>query len=342
MNPIKIILKRASSRPQAIVFPEGEDERIIEAAGLAAAGGFALPVLIGNRRTIEEKARSAGADISRARLVDHLASGRLDEFARKYLEIRGNSGTGITPAEAAETIKDPVYFGAMMVREKEAGGMVAGAANYSSTVMRAAYRVVGMRQGVKLFSSFLIISGYRTGRGEDGSLVLADPSVNPEPSAEQLAEIALSTASSAETLLGWEPRVALLSFSTRGSSSYKSVEKIREALSIARSRRPELKIDGELQADAALSPETARMKGAEGPVAGKANILVFPCLDAGNISYKLIQHLSGADCYGPILQGFARPVNDLSRGSTVEDIKGVIAVTSLQAANCTPPPRGPL
>ncbi len=332
MNPSEIILGKAAANPKKIVLPEGEEPRIIKAAAEALAGGFARPVMIGCPNSIREKARSLGADIEDIEILDHLSSGeKIEEYTRDYLEIQKRAGKEITAGEAESLIKHPVYFGAMMVKNKEADGMVAGAVNYSATVMRAAYRVIGLKKGVKLFSSFLIISGYSSKYGEDGSLVMADPSVNPEPTAEQLAEIAVATANSAETLLGWEPRVALLSFSTRGSSGFKSIGRIREALDIVREKSPGLKIDGELQADAALVPEIAKIKGAGNSVGGKANVLIFPNLDTGNISYKLIQHLAGADCYGPILQGFSRPVNDLSRGASVEDIKGVIGITVVQA-----------
>lgn len=332
MNPSEIIFKKASALPRKIVLPEGEEPRILKAAAKAAAEGFAEPVLLGCPDSINSAARESGVSLKKIEVLDCSSAGKIEEFSGNYLEIQRKAGKEITPEEAEGLIKHPVYFGAMMVRKKEAHGMVAGAVNYSATVMRAAYRVVGLKKGVNLFSSFLIISGYRTKYGEDGSLVCADPSVNPEPTAGQLAEIAVATANSAETLLGWEPRVALLSFSTRGSSGFKSIGRIREALDIVRQKSPGLKIDGELQADAALVPEIARIKGAADSVGGKANVLIFPNLDTGNISYKLIQHLSGADCYGPILQGFAAPVNDLSRGATVEDITGVIGITAVQAA----------
>jgi phosphate acetyltransferase len=333
VKPARIILEKAAANPGRIVLPEGEEPRIIKAAAEAVSEGFAKPVLIGSGDSIYEKAAALGADIEKVEILNNLSSGRIGEYSERYIKILKESGKSETPEKAEILMKNPVYFGAMMVREKEADGMVAGAVNYSATVMRAAYRVIGLKEGVKLFSSFLIISRYSTNCGENGALVLADPSVNPEPAAEQLAEIALATAVSVKTLLGWEPRVALLSFSTKGSSGFKSIDRIRKAVGIARKKSPGLKIDGELQADAALVPAIARIKGAGNPVGGRANVLIFPNLDAGNISYKLIQHLSGADCYGPILQGFAAPVNDLSRGAYVSDIKGVIGITSVQSQN---------
>lgn len=331
MNPIDIIREKAAGNPGRIILPEGTEDRIIRAAALASAEGLARPVLIGKKDDIAFTASETGAGMKNIESIDHLASRKLSEYAREYHGIQRAAGRDISAEEAESLLSDPLYFGAMAVRTGEADGMVAGAVSYSSSVMRAAYRAVGLKKNTRLFSSFLIISGYRSNHGENGSLVLADPSVNPEPTAEQLAGIAAATARSARTLLGWEPRVAVLSFSTKGSSSSSTVAKTREAAFLARAKDPSLRIEGELQADAALVPEIARVKKADGPVAGKANILIFPNLDAGNISYKLIQHLSGAQCYGPILQGFARPVNDLSRGASVEDIKGVIAITSAQA-----------
>ncbi len=331
MKPSQIITDKASADPGRIVLPEGEDPRVIMAAAAASELGSARPILLGSKNLILRKAESLKVDITKVEIREHPEAGKLSEYVKKYMLIQEAAGKKPDKNQAESLLSNPVYFGAMIVREGGADGMVAGALNYSATVMRAAYRIVGLREGIKLFSSFLVVSGYKTNYGENGALIFADPSVNPDPSAEQLAEIALTTARSAEKLFGWEPRVALLSFSTMGSSTFKSVEKIKQALAIAREKAPELKIDGELQSDAALVPSIAAVKKAGGEVAGRANVLIFPNLDSGNISYKLIQHLSGADCYGPILQGFRKPVNDLSRGSTVEDITGVIGITSVQA-----------
>ncbi len=333
MNPIDAILKKAAGDPRTIVLPEGEDRRVIVSAAEVLAKGLAKPILIGNRDAILKQADSLNTDLEGAEIIDHLASGKIPEYASEYLKIQEASGKNTTPEEAEQLIREPVYFGAMMVRLDEADGMVAGAVNYSATVMRAAYRIIGLSGGGRLFSSFFIVTGCKPDCGEDGALIFADASVVPYPSSEQLAEIAAATARSTSCLLGWDPRVAMLSFSTKGSSKHESVDKVIRSVEIAREKYPDLKVDGELQGDAALSPEVAANKKTGGGVAGRANVLIFPNLDAGNISYKLIQHLGGADCYGPILQGFAKPVNDLSRGAKSGDITVVVGITTVQAQN---------
>ncbi len=333
MTPREIIFEKASQSPRSILLPEGEDRRIIQAAARAADEGLAEPILMGGEAAIRKIAGEIGADPGKIRVMPPPTAEKAEEYAEKYLALQKETGREAEIEKARETMRNPVYSAAMAVREEEADAMVAGAVNYSATVMRAAYRVIGLRKGIKRFSSFLLLSGLRADYGENGAFIFADPSVTPEPTVEQLAEISVTTAESTADLLGWEPRIALLSFSTKGSSGAEPAARIRKAASLACRMAPRLKIDGELQADAAIVPEIARLKGAESAVAGRANILIFPNLDSGNISYKLVQHLTGADCYGPILQGFAKPVNDLSRGATADDILGVICITSVQAQN---------
>jgi len=322
--------KREARRdPRRIVLPEGEEERIIKAAVVSAKEGIARPILLGERSRIMKKASDLNLEIENIEIINPLHSSKLEKYASLYCKIRKSKG--VTEKLAKRILQKNLYFGAMMVRAGDADGMVAGAANLTASVIRAGRLIIGLQKGVSIPSSFFIMDVPGFVGGEKGVLIFADAAVNPDPTPSQLAEIAISSAKSAETLLGWEPRVAMLSFSTKGSAHHPLVDKVVEATEIAKKRAPHLLIDGELQADAAIVPEVARRKVKESDVAGRANILIFPDLNAANIAYKLVQYMGKARAYGPILQGFSKPISDLSRGASVEDIVGAIAIVCVEA-----------
>lgn len=320
---------KVKGKPKRVVFPEGNDQMILSTAGLAASDGIAKPILLGNNDELIALGVRAGIDMSEIIIVDPVSSPRLDEYVAAY--CRTND---FPSGAAARLLKKPVYFGAMMVRQGDADAMVAGIAHATEDIVMASELIIGLQEDMSTPSSFLLmdIPGYS---GPEGNrLIFADVAVNPDPNPEQLADIAIASARSASELLGWEPRIAMLSFSTKGSATHPLVDKVVEAVEVLKKRAPGLAIDGELQADAAIAPEVAarKIKGSS-PVAGIANILIFPDLDAANIAYKLVQRLAGAKAYGPALQGFAKPVTDLSRGASVEDILGatILAVRRAQA-----------
>ncbi len=318
------LFKKSAWKGCRLVFPEGEDERILEAVRKAKNRKLAEPFFVGDRKGIEAAARKLKVDIGDIPVVD-VSAGVPARYIKAYAKQRK------VPERLAERIlSNPLFLAALMVRIGEADGMVAGAVSSSADVITAAEGIIGLRKGVSVPSSFFImdIPGYKG--GERGLLLFADSSVNIEPTERELADIAITTARTAKELMGWTPRVALLSFSTKGSAIHPRVDKVAEAVRLAKRKAPRLPIDGELQGDSALVESTAKKKmgGRTGKVAGKANVLIFPDLDSGNISYKLVQTLAGANAYGPILQGFEKPVSDLSRGAKAEDIVGVIAILS--------------
>lgn len=327
MSPILKIIEQAKKEPKRIALPEGEDERVLRASELLVKEGIAYPVLVGDERKLRKLAEETGCSLDGIEIVNPATFPDIERYISQYLEVRPDASEAV----AKRLMRRALYFAAMMVRVGDCDGMIGGVASITAAVIRAAHLVIGLREGFTIPSSFFIMYVEDCPYGEDGAFIYADAGVNVDPSPQELAEIAVASAQSARELLGWEPRVAMLSFSTKGSAAHPLADKVIEALKLARERVPDLLIDGEFQADAAIDPEVAGRKlKEESPVAGKANVLIFPDLNSGNIAYKLTQYLAGAEAYGPIFQGFSRPVNDLSRGASVQDIVGVVAVTVVQ------------
>ena len=319
---------KAKADVKIIVLPEGEEERNLTAAAEITKEGIARIVLLGNRDKVKAKALELSLDISGCEIIDPVHGEKFQEYAEAFYELRKKKG--ITLEAAQETMKDPMYYGTMMVKLDDADGMVAGAIHTTGDLLRPGLQIVKTSPGVSIVSSFFIMET-NSAYGDDGTLLFADCAVNPMPDAEQLASLAISTADSGTKLMGFDSKVAILSFSTMGSAEHEVVTKVQEAVKIANERRPDLAIDGELQADAALVASVGKQKAPSSKVAGNANILVFPDLQSGNIGYKLVQRFANAEAIGPITQGFAKPINDLSRGCSAQDIVNVVAVTAVQA-----------
>ncbi len=313
-----------SKRPKRIVLPESEDARILKAASIVADKCLATPILVGIQEEVDARARDLKIDLSDVEIAPSSGHPRMEDFVDEYLAMRGSGR--ITPQIAAKVLSKPLHLASMMVRMGESDGVVAGARNFTSSVIKAGKLFIGLEAGLSEPSSFFVVDVPK-----HGLLVFADCAVNPDPGPKLLAQIAIASASSARRLLAFEPRVAMLSFSTKGSADHSEVRKVAEATEIAKSLAPDLRIDGEMQADSALVPEIAERKKAADVLGGRANVLIFPDLNAGNIAYKLVRHLAEASTYGPFLQGFRRPINDLSRACTIDEIIGTILVTSIQA-----------
>ena len=320
---------KAKANLKTIVLAEGEEIRSIKAAEIALKEGYAKIILVGDVEKINTIAKAEGVDISGAEIINPETSDKLQAYADTFYELRKNKG--VTPEQALETVKNALYFGVMMVKVGDADGMVAGAVNSSANVIRPSLQILKTAPGTKLVSAFFIMNVPNCEYGENGTFLFADSALNQDPDSDQLSEIAIASAESLTKLIGAEPKVAMLSHSTYGSAKHELVDKVREATKLAQEKRPDLMVDGELQLDAAIVESVGNQKAPGSKVAGKANVLIFPNLDAGNIGYKLVQRLAKAEAFGPVLQGIAKPVNDLSRGCTAEDIAGVIAITAIQA-----------
>ncbi|MDR1671581.1 MAG: phosphate acetyltransferase [Alistipes sp.] len=331
MEIIYSIRKKAARLKRRIVLPEGPEDRTIQAADFLIGEGIADIVLLGAAGEIKKQAGRYGLkNIDKATVVDPYRIDPADE--KRYVELmvglRGSKG--VTPEIAATQLQDPLYLGAVMVKAGDVDGEVAGAVNFTGDVLRPALQYVKTAPGISVVSGAFIMRIPDKSFGDRGTILFADCAVSPDPTPQQLAEIAISTARTARSIVGLEPRVAMLSFSTRGSAAHPSVDKVAEATRIAREMDPNLVIDGEMQADAALVPEISERKAPGSRLEGRANILIFPSLEVGNIAYKLVQRLAHAEAIGPVLQGMASPINDLSRGCSVDDIINVVAITACQ------------
>lgn len=331
MNLLDLIKANARQHLKRIVLPEGEEERTLKAAEVILQNGYAEIILIGNPTIIHEHAQLFGLqNIKKAKIIDPQKIEKEDIYTDLMVDLRSHKG--MTKEKAKELIKDPLYLATLMIKNGDADGEVAGAIHATGDVLRPAFQYVKTLPGISVVSgAFIMILPDRT-FGEDGMLIFADCAVHPDPDAQQLAEIAIATANTARSIAKIEPRIAMLSFSTKGSAQHELVDKVVSATRIAKEMDPTLQIDGELQADAALVPTVANSKAPGSNIAGKANVLVFPNLEAGNIAYKLVQRMANAEAIGPILQGMAAPINDLSRGCSVEDIVSMVAITANQAS----------
>ena len=331
MNIIDQIVARAKSNKQRIVLPESLEERTITAADKALADDIADIILIGNEGEIKALAAKLGLkNIDKATIIDPATSAKTEEYANLLFELRKSKG--MTIEDARKKVLDPLYFGCLIIKSGDADGQISGALSTTGDTLRPALQIIKCAPGISCVSGAMLLITNAKEYGEDGVLVMGDVAVTPMPDANQLAQIAVCTAQTAKSVAGIaDPRVAMLSFSTKGSAKHEVVDKVVEATKLAKELDPTLKVDGELQADAALVPSVGQKKAPGSDIAGKANVLVAPCLEVGNIGYKLVQRLGGADAIGPILQGIARPVNDLSRGCSVDDIYKMVAITACQA-----------
>lgn len=331
MNLIDKIKLNATQVNKRIVLAEGEEERNLRAANIVLEKGYAGIILLGNKTKILAQALEWGLlNISKAEIIDPMANPKKEFYAEMLCEIRKKKG--MTMEEALKLVEDPLYLATLLIKNGDADGEVTGAQHATGDVLRPAFQIVKTLPGISVVSGAFIMCFPDKKWGDDGIMVFADCAADPNTDENKLAQIAVVTAQTARTIAGIEPRVAMLSFSTKGSAKHELVDKVVNATRIAKEMAPDLLIDGDLQADAAIIPEVAAKKAPGSPVAGKANVLVFPSLETGNIAYKLVQRMAGADAIGPIMQGMAAPINDLSRGCSVEDIVSLVAITACQAA----------
>jgi phosphate acetyltransferase len=321
------IKNKARANLKRIVLPEGTEERTVQAAAIIAKERLATVILIGSPD--EVKKQSPDIESLGVTILDPATSDKLNDYADTFYQLRKHKG--VTPETALKTVLDPLYYACMMIKKGDADGMVAGAINTTTNTLRPALQIIKTAPGISVVSSCFVMILKNADFGHNGVMVFGDCAVNPNPNAEELAAIAVSTAKTAAQLTGMEPKVAMLSFSTKGSAKHELVDKVRQATELVKQMKPDLMVDGELQADAALVASVGQLKSPGSPVAGHANVLIFPDLQAGNIGYKLVQRLAGAEAIGPVCQGLAAPVNDLSRGCSVDDIVSVVAITAVQA-----------
>lgn len=331
MQLLEKIKEKAKKEHKTIVLPEGTEERTLRAANEIIKQGIARIILLGNPETIKASASSLHLDaINQASIIDPANNSKKDHYAQMLYDIRKNKG--LTMQEALQLVEDPLYLATLLIKNGDADGEVAGAMNATGNVLRPAFQIVKTLPGIKVVSGAFIMILKDKKWGEDGVLVFADCAVHPDPDAEELAQIAVMTGRTTRAITGLEPRIAMLSFSTKGSASHPMCDKVIEATRLAKEIEPSMMIDGELQADAAIVESIGKSKAPGSPIAGNANVLVFPSLEVGNIAYKLVQRLAEAQAIGPVLQGMAAPINDLSRGCSVDDIVNLVAITVNQAA----------
>ena len=329
MSFIDQIKQRAKKEIKTIILPEATDIRILEAAKIVKDESYAKVILVGEEEKVKQIAKENGTDIGDTQIIDPEKSEKINDYANTLYELR--KAKGMTEEQAQKLVLDPVYYGMIMVKLGEADGLVSGAAHSTSDTLRPALQILKTAPGTKLVSAFFVMVVPDCEYGSNGTFVFADSGLNEEPNAEALSEIAISSSKSFEQLVGEQAKVAMLSYSTYGSAHSASTEKVIEATKLVKEKAPEIMVDGELQLDAAIIPEVAESKAKESPLKGQANVLVFPDLGAGNIGYKLVQRLAKAEAYGPLCQGIAKPVNDLSRGCSAKDVAGVVAITAVQA-----------
>jgi phosphate acetyltransferase len=322
------IRRKAAALKKKIVLPEGEEKRTLKAAAILKRDGLCVPVLIGNPDKARKVAAENGADISGIEIADPATDVDFKKYSSQFFELRKHKG--LTEAQAADAVRDPLVYGVMMLHNDRVDGFLSGADHATADTVRPALWIIKPAAGVRTISSFFVMIFPKPELGDNGVLIMADCAINIDPVPVKLASIGISSARMAKVLCGIEPRLAFLSFSTNGSTDHPLVDAVKEAVRIAKEKAPDLPIDGEMQADAALVPEIGQRKFPGSKVAGKANVLIFPDLQSGNIGYKLVQRLTGAEALGPIMQGFNKPVNDLSRGASVDDIVNMACVTALQ------------
>ena len=328
---IEEIKNRAKNDIKTIILPEAEDKRVLEAASKVINQGFAKVILLGDENKIIEDSKKYDINLDGVDIINPLTSEKKEEYKQKLYELRKNKG--MTLEQAEELLKESIYFGMMMLKDENsrADGLVSGAAHSTANTLRPALQILKTKPGTKLVSAFFVMCVPDCEYGENGTFIFGDSGLNQNPTADELSEIAISSSRSFEQLVQKEAKVAMLSYSTKGSAKSELTEKVIEATKLVKEKESNLMVDGELQLDAAIVPEIAASKAPNSPLKGEANVLIFPDLDAGNIGYKLVQRLAKAEAYGPLCQGIAKPVNDLSRGCSADDIVGVVAITAVQA-----------
>ena len=329
MSFIENVKQRAKKQMKTIILPEAEDARVIEAASKVIEQDFAKVILLGNEEQIKKDANDKNLDLNGIKIIDPNKSEKKEEYAEALFELRKKKGMALE--EAKKIIQEPIYYGMMMLKNNEADGLVSGAAHSTANTLRPALQILKTAPGTKLVSAFFVMCVPDCEYGENGTFIFGDSGLNQNPTAEELSEIAISSAKSFEQLVQKQSKVAMLSYSTYGSAKSELTDKVIEATKLVKEKDPNLLVDGELQLDAAIVPEIGKSKAPGSNVAGYANTLIYPDLNAGNIGYKLVQRLAKAEAYGPLCQGIAKPVNDLSRGCSADDIVGVVAITAVQA-----------